>query len=110
MNKSELTHMEVSGVLRKIKILSLLDPNTGIIKEDADKIQSSLRAGLDNFSRGAFNGDFGKDILNSIISGNGVEVLSAENNAVTQTATFAISFSSVFDDRTLQIKYPHGEY
>jgi len=108
MAKSDLTRMETSGVIRKLKKLSYLDTNLGIIGIPAPKISHALKTGLDTFAAGGFNEIYGLDIMNRIIGGNGMRAISVtrKNNA----AFFTIAITSVFDDRTIIIKYPDGGY
>lgn len=108
MAKSDLTLMESSGVLRKIKTFSVLDKTTGIVDVLSVKISKSVQVGLDTFAAGGYNETFGLDIMNRIIGGGGVKAVSAtrENG----TAIFTVTITSVFDDRTVMINYPHGGY
>lgn len=108
MAKSELTSMEASGVLRKIKLLSALDANTGIIEKKEDSISKTHRIGLDTFANGGFNEKYGLDVMNRIVAGNGMKAVSAtRTNGI---ASFTVKITSVFDDRTIIVKYPHGGY
>ena len=108
MAKSDLTGMEASGVLRKVKLLSTLDDHTGIIKKEIDSIAKMHRVGLDTFAAGGFNEVYGLDIMNRIIGGNGMKAVSATR--ANQVASFSVVITSVFDDRTIIVKYPHGGY
>ena len=108
MAKSDLTSMEASGVLRKVKLLSMLDAKTGIIEKQMDSISRTHRVGLDTFASGGFNEAYGLDIMNRIIAGNGMKAVSAtRTNGI---ASFTVKITSVFDDRTIIVKYPHGGY
>ena len=108
MAKSDLTGMEASGVLRKVKLLSTLDDHTGIIEKSLDSIPKMYRVGLDTFASGGFNEVYGLDIMNRIIEGDGMRAVSATRAA--GVATFSVVITSVFDDRVITVKYPHGGY
>jgi len=108
MAKSDLTKLEISGVLRKMHIFNSLDIETGLIEGKTDSIRKSHRVGLNTFASGGYNEKFGIDMMNKIVGGNGIIAVSATRGL--DFAIFTIDIKSVFDDRTLQIKYPHGGY
>jgi hypothetical protein len=110
MAKSELTRLETSGVLRKIKTFSVLDVYLGLIENNIKKMTKVARLGLDSYSNGAYNDEYGLEIMNKVISGNGVKAVSVTRDIPSHTATYTISISSVFDDRVVTIQYPHREY
>jgi len=108
MAKSNLIQLEKSGILRKIKKLSYLDDNIGIISISKPKIPKSLRTGLDTFAAGGFNEAYGLDIINRIISQYGMKAISAtRENGV---AYFTIIITSTLGNKKITIKYPNGEY
>ncbi len=110
MAKSDLTRMEASGVLRKIKNFSVLDIALGVIENDIKKMTKVARLGLDSYSKGAYNDAYGLEVMNNVISGNGVKAVSVTRDIPTLTATYTVSISSVFDDREVTIQYPQREY
>jgi len=110
MAKSELTAMEASGVLRKIKKFSNIDTEIGLIEKTLDTLTKMQRSGLINYSIGAFNDEYGLKVMNGIISGDGMVAISATRDGTRKGSTFTISISSVFDDRLMTIDYPHKEY
>ncbi len=108
MATSDLTRMEASGVLRKIKLFTTLDKSTGIIDDESTQINSALRLGLDTFARGGYNDDYGLEIMNRVIGVNGMKAVRVTR--ILGVASFVIKITSVLDNREVVLKYPHGGY
>jgi hypothetical protein len=104
---SDLTKLELSGVLRKLSILNSLDSKNGISGKEDPAIVKRL-SGLTSFARGAYNEAYGLDVMNKIIEGDGVKAISAVR--LNGVATFTLSVVSVFYDRTILVEFPQKDY
>lgn len=108
MSKSDLIRLENSGILKKIKVLSFLDDKNGIIDNGKSKLTNSVKSGLDMFSAGAYDEQYGLNIVNSVLRVNGMSAVKAYREK--GTAFFEIEIISPFYKKEIVIKYPHGGY
>jgi hypothetical protein len=108
MSKSNLVEMELSGALRKIHNLNILDKKLGIINLETHTVPRISETGLVNFASGANSEEYGLTVFNTAIAEKGVSAFEAtRSNGV---AVFSINIKSLLDERQFDLKYPHGGY
>ena len=105
---SNLAELENSGILRMIDRLSIMEKNSGVINHEDYIPPVSFVGSLIEYARGAYDDEYGKNILANRIDGSGITVLSATRNE--NIGMFTVELVAPFESKTVTIRIPHGAY
>jgi hypothetical protein len=108
MAKSELMSMERNGIIRKLLVLNWFETGSGLVDRQVNYPKNVVIRGLKQYADNSFNDNYGREMAEKLLGGNGVSVLSASRG--NRQATFEINVSTAFKQMDFLVKFPHGEY
>jgi hypothetical protein len=108
MAKSELIAMERNGIIKKLQVLNQFETGSGLVDRQVNYPREVVIRGIKQYADNSFNDNYGVEMAQKLLGGNGVSVLSASRE--NRQATFEINISTAFKQMLFSVKFPHKEY